>query len=353
MQAQQQYYKALSGLRGVGAIWVTLFHIFSQSSSQLISAGYLGVDLFFILSGFIISHVHYDDFSGGYHAIRHWRFLQLRLIRIYPLHVFVLLLFFIFVVTAPNFVQLYSNPERFSLSSLVATLLLVQNWGIVPPNYWNGPTWSLSAEWLAYLVFPFISIGVAKVKVSYLLIMALLALAVLEIFIFAAGVQHDQLGKVGLLRLAFEFTSGCFLYQYSRAGNCLNIKFPAWGAIALLLAAIYVPALKIFAVTSFLFVILAVVSEKNLITYFLSSRLLLFLGDISFSLYLCHWPLIQLRNWAIKQKYVEEKFSLYLLVLAIFLITVLCWKFVEMPARKFGRRILSKNELHSTKTQAA
>lgn len=340
MITHQQYFKPLSGLRGLGAIWVTLFHVCFQSVNPLISAGYLGVDLFFLLSGFIISHVHRQDFARGYSFAEHRRFLQLRLLRIYPLHVFVLVLFAIFVLTATNFTQQYSHPERFGIAPFLASLFLVHNWGFGQRTVWNGPTWSLSAEWLAYLLFPLMSIAVSKIKPKYSLLTAFLALVTLESILFFTKVPMDGVGKTGLLRIIFEFLAGCLLYRYASFDKRRSTHSLGWLAIGMLVASILVPQFHYFAPISFALLIIAVVSQRGSIERILSSRPLLFLGDVSFSLYMCHGPLIQVRNWAVTQRYVGEHEALAVLVIAICLSAVFCWKYVEVPARKFGRQLM-------------
>jgi peptidoglycan/LPS O-acetylase OafA/YrhL len=353
MIAQQQYYKSLSGLRGLGAIWVTLFHVFYQSTNHLISVGYLGVDLFFILSGFIISHVHNADFANGYRPAQHWKFLQLRLIRIYPLHVFILFAFALFVFTAPRFVEQHVHPERFGFGPFLASLFLVHNWGFTSTTFWNGPTWSLSAEWLAYLAFPFISVAVGRLNPKYSLLAALVALVSLELILFITMSPRGDMGKVGLLRIGFEFLSGCFIQRYAAWDRRRSTASLEWVALGLLAIAIYIPSLRAFAPISFALLILAVVSGQSIATKLFSSPPMLFLGDVSFSLYMCHWPLIQVRNWSMKQGYMSEGVSLFALLVAICIVTILCWKYVEVPARAFGRQLLRANVSKELDAQGA
>lgn len=338
----QQYYGSLSGLRGIGAIWVTLFHIFHQSDNPLISAGYLGVDLFFLLSGFIIAHVHGADFAHGYKVSSHWRFLQLRLVRIYPLHVFVLVLFACFVFTTPEFVERYNNPDRFGFGPFMASLLLVHNWGFGDPTLWNVPTWSLSVEWLAYLAFPFLAIAFSKISARYALLAALLILVLLEIALAITGVPRGGTGKVGLLRIAFEFSAGCFLQRYvswERRKAHVSIQ---WAAIGLVSLAVFVPSLQGFAPLGFGLLILTVVLGDSVIAKGLSSRPMAFLGNVSFSLYMTHSPLIQIRNWIVERGFIGKELGLVALLASICVVSVLCWKYVEVPARALGRRKLHK-----------
>jgi peptidoglycan/LPS O-acetylase OafA/YrhL len=256
--------------------------------------------------------------------------------------VFILVLFAVFVFTAPGFVEQYSHPERFGLAPFFASLFLVHNWGIGEVTRWNVPTWSLRAEWLAYLAFPLVTICVSKVKASYSLFAALLALVVLEVVIFVFMMPREGTGKIGLLRIGFEFLAGCLVYRYAAWPRRKTVGYIEWVAIAMLLVAIYVPTLRPFASTSFALLILAVVSGPSAVSAILSSRPLLFLGDVSFSLYMCHSPLIQVRNWAVNRGLIGEEAALALLIVSICLASVFCWKYVETPARSLGRKLLNK-----------
>jgi len=342
VQGKPRIFAALTGLRGIGALWVTLFHLFDGSSITLINQGYLGVDLFFILSGFILSHVHAKDFPV-YTYRAHLKFLQLRLARIYPLHVFILVCFALFVFNAPGFAERYVNPERLDIGHFFAALFLVHNWGIGPAPLWNGPTWSLSAEWFAYLTFPVISIFCVKyVPAKWVLGVAFLVLATLEAIMLWKGI-HGGMGKAGLLRMAAEFTAGCLIYRYTtHKGVEQRGLLYLLLSLTLLSAALYGPGLLALASVGFALLILAVIGPPNLASRMLSSRPLVWLGGISFSLYLCHWPLIQVRNWAVPYYNLDDQTSLLILLVAIITLAVFSYHFIERPARILLRNSLGK-----------
>jgi peptidoglycan/LPS O-acetylase OafA/YrhL len=158
---------SLTGIRALAAIWVLSFHLLGGTLAAFpglpaplknaIGGGYLGVDLFFILSGFVLAYQYLDRFErvelGPYS-----RFLALRLARIYPVHLFTLVLTLVLVVAArlAGFPH-HSSPEFFGAGSFVANVLLVHAWGFCTGLTWNYPSWSVSCEFLAYLAFPFIA----------------------------------------------------------------------------------------------------------------------------------------------------------------------------------------------------
>ncbi|HTJ96226.1 MAG TPA: acyltransferase [Rhodocyclaceae bacterium] len=334
-------YPALTALRGIGAVWVTLFHLLPDTPFSLIRSGYLGVDLFFMMSGFIISHVHASDFPH-YSLAQHWHFLQLRLARIYPLHVFILCLFGLAVWLLPDFVARYNNPQRLDFAHFLASLFLVHNWGLGDAPLWNGPTWSLSAEWLAYITFPLITILCRrKVPLQLCLPLAVILLAGSVALILLSGhATLDHVGKIGLLRMFTEFIAGCLIWQYvsaapAQTGN--QFLLPALVVIGLSWAT---PNLGWMAVFGFALLLMAVIDEESIAVRFLKQPPLMLLGEASFALYLCHWPLIQVHNW-LKAHTALNPIALFIgLIVAIAFTTWFCWRFVEKPSRKVLRKLI-------------
>src|SRR5438874_7436960 len=136
--SKQKLIQGLTGLRGVAACWVVLFHLYSEHGAPL-EGGYLGVDIFFILSGFVLSYVYAQEFqsksSGAYVA-----FLTARVARIFPLHLAMLAVLGLIVVWLPGFADAYPKPhERFGLGPFIAAVFLVQNWFHFLPGCWNTP----------------------------------------------------------------------------------------------------------------------------------------------------------------------------------------------------------------------
>ena len=141
---------ALTGLRGIAALWVLAYH------AGLSAAGYLGVDLFFVLSGFIIAY-NYADARLAEDGRRYREFLWRRLARIYPAYLAALLLTLAAVaVLAPWEVSLRKS-AHFTAEGFWASVFMVQAWTVPVPRVWNVPGWSVSAEWAAYLAFPLIA----------------------------------------------------------------------------------------------------------------------------------------------------------------------------------------------------
>jgi peptidoglycan/LPS O-acetylase OafA/YrhL len=164
-------FRTLTGLRIVAAVWVVLFHFhFSPLDGvdaavdvlgPLVTAGALGVDLFFVLSGFVIAHTYLDRLGPALRIGATARFVWARASRIWPAYALVFHLFGIWVVArlvwgSDDRIAFQAVQPVVSLSEYLQQLVLVQLWDA--PFFdgvsWVGSTWSISAEWLAYLLFP-------------------------------------------------------------------------------------------------------------------------------------------------------------------------------------------------------
>jgi peptidoglycan/LPS O-acetylase OafA/YrhL len=161
--------RALLGARALPPLILVLFHYCEGHGYRgarwfdlPVAKGYLWVEFFFALSGFVLTYVY------GAHAEKLWRpngyieFLKLRLARLYPLHLAILLVILALVVTlrllaaAGGYVSIYDQPYHpvCTLSTFIANLFLVQAWNIFPYLSWNGAAWFVSVEFLLCLLFP-------------------------------------------------------------------------------------------------------------------------------------------------------------------------------------------------------
>ena len=167
--AYPQELKPLTSLRFIAAFWVLLYHFkdhlgLGMGQFGLVADGYLGVDLFFTLSGFILAHVYLSHLEGG--RFGYGGFLKNRIARVYPMHLAALGAMLVLFAGAAILGVGESNPDAFRLSDLPAHLLMIHAWGATPSVGWNFPSWSISAEWLAYLLFPIVAGVVKRTNVS-------------------------------------------------------------------------------------------------------------------------------------------------------------------------------------------
>lgn len=297
----------LTGVRFFLALGVVLFHFqlywtLPAESAGLLNRARLGVDVFFILSGFILTHVYLQ----GDEAPDYRRFLAARFARIYPAHLFILLAMLGLVLIAPLF-GVGLEPGRFNLADFAGTLLLVQAW--FPREtlaLWNGPAWSLSAEWFAYLAFPAYAALALHLRARPWILIALAAM----LFVALDAFYRAQFGRVlpraedslGILRIAPEFLYGIGLYYLGQRwtpSRRLTVMAASGTAVTLLGLMQIGADDRIIVAAAGPFILALALLAKARVRTFLSHPVALFAGEASFALYLVHIPILMVwRNAA-------------------------------------------------------
>ena len=305
------------------------------------------MDLFFILSGAVMYHVHAADFTH-YSVKSHLAFLKLRFARVYPLHAFCLFAFAGLVYSLPEFTTPY-RAGTFSFSNFVTTLLLVNNWGIFPTTMWNGPAWSLSAEWLGYLAFPFIAVAIRRLVPRGLeLTMAVALLAALVAGMVALKAPDlGQANRLGVLRMAFEFSAGCLLYRASMRDTAPR-TWTLLAGLAITVACSYRLDYHWGAVFGLALLVLALCKEGRVANLLFGNPVALWLGNISFSLYLSHWPLIQIYQWMSSRVALNKDLLAGILVGVMVLGAMFLYRFVEVPSRRYLRQMMQGRQSAAT-----
>ena len=297
----------LTGVRFFLALGVVLFHYqlywtLPEEAAGLLDRARLGVDVFFILSGFILTHVYLQaDGAPDYR-----RFLAARFARIYPAHLFILLAMVGLVLAAPLF-GVGLEPGRFNAADFAGTLLLVQAW--FPREtlaLWNGPAWSLSAEWFAYLAFPAYAALALRLRGRPWVIIGLAAI----VFVALDAFYRTQFGRVlpraedslGILRIIPEFLYGIGFYYLGQrwTPSARTSVIGALAATATLLLLMQIGADdRIIVAAAGPFILSLALLAKARVRTFLSHPVALFAGEASFALYLVHIPILMVwRNAA-------------------------------------------------------
>lgn len=171
VKARRPDLRALTSLRFFAAFWVLLYHFYPSDSAGYLQFfapvarfGYVGVSLFFVLSGFILaySYLSADDVP----PINRRKFWLARFARVYPVYLLALLVQLALYVV--DRLQGSPWPTELRWDAFLLTLLLLQGWSLEHGGFWNGPAWSLSAEAFFYLCFPFIAPLIARLPTKRL-----------------------------------------------------------------------------------------------------------------------------------------------------------------------------------------
>ncbi|MFN8157436.1 MAG: acyltransferase [Candidatus Nanopelagicales bacterium] len=388
---QQRFIGQLTGVRFVAAFWVLLYHYQGALATagllvpvlhEVLRVGRLGVDLFFALSGFILTHTYLTKLGPRitWPASRH--FWWLRLARIWPVH-FVMLNVAGLAVIAQSKVSGTDASTRDWLNPVdyVKQLLLVHEWGPNPQRGWNFPAWSLSMEWLAYLLFPLLVLALFRFrdKVPTRGLMLLWCLVLVPLLWYGIAYYGDPyyISDWGsTIRILTEFTAGGLTYlivlrywsatdgvkpRVERLATTLSVVLPLVVVGAALLlghigalqwtvsdlpdtpnAADLPPKYHLVLVPVLIAWIGALALTSRGPSKWLSTDRLVLGGFISFSLYMTHTVWYGL--WRAGMSAVHIKGGvLYLvsfvgLVVGAIVIAWLMWKFVEEPAREWMRR---------------
>lgn len=280
--------KALTGLRFFAALWVVLFHYFRgelepisivKPIKWLFDLGYLAVPMFFILSGFILSHNYFPSYSLKDHA----EFIYRRFARLWPVHVasVLALMVYIGIIVAHSG---HIKSSNYSLQVLPLEVVMVRSW-FSKDLVWNYPAWSIHAEWFAYLFLSPIAFLSFR-KISNRLIILLSIGILLSGHTFLPVAQFPGM----CAEIIFLFLAGSALYR-------LRLLLPdlqgTWFATAgLLLFIVAISGLFNHSISliylAFVLLIFGLSYDGGWLAQFLSRRPIVYGGLISYSMYMTH-----------------------------------------------------------------
>lgn len=341
----------LTGVRGVAAWLVVLFHIrmsletlLPDAVMTLLGHGYLAVDLFFMMSGFVLWYNYADRLRGaglGETATFIWR----RIARIWPLHAFILAVFIAFVVALHATSR---HPEGYPVAELLLHLTLTQNWGFTQALSWNHPAWSISTEFGAYLMFPFLVVAARWDRLPTAALIAVIGILLATLHGLFALSGHPTLGgdipRLGLARCLLEFTIGALLcplaLRWRTSASPRRMLFPGVICAAILGGGVLAGwPQTVVAPAAFATGLLALTLDRSWAARVLSAGPLRYLGEISYSTYLAHYLLFIL----FKVAFVDATLQIGWLALAGFLTIVFAasaalYHGVELPAQRWLNR---------------
>jgi peptidoglycan/LPS O-acetylase OafA/YrhL len=296
--------RALTGLRSVGALLVLLHHFSLHFRLELhvpliapmLRRGYLGVDLFFVLSGFVIAMVYGSWFAVAAPGLpgRWALFMVRRAARLWPLHAVVLTL---------TLLSLLAEGNALHPLTLLANLLMVQGWGISTEI--NSPAWSVSTEWFAYAVFPMLAPLMLREKAGLMLgltgVVALLAIDMLLAPKLGLG-RRGQLdiyynySVLPVLRCLAGFMLGMAAWRFGRLRAVRAVLGNAWAgpaALVLMLALMLGRANDLVVYPLFPLIVLGFHLGHGPVWRLFARGPVYRLGVLSYAFYLVHFSILQ------------------------------------------------------------
>lgn len=248
------------------------------------------LDFFFILSGFVMAHAYNDPGRFTYR-----KYILRRFFRIYPLHLLTLLSLVLIVAVGSWLGVEASNPERYSLDALWMHLTLVHAWPADPSITYNVPSWSVSAEWFVYLLFP-LCLFLARFRRPGTLLVSSIFLVFLwyGLTLSVTGYSYPHLEGFALVRVCVDFYLGFALREFLRSGSLPLTRFRGASTLYLFLMtgtglAGLPPLISILIFILFTGAAFerALTDQKN--GYYDHPYALKF-GNIAFALYMIHMP---------------------------------------------------------------
>ncbi|WP_230870960.1 acyltransferase family protein [Mycobacterium canetti] len=366
--------RALTGLRIVAAVWVVLFHFrpmlgdaspgFRDALAPVLDCGAQGVDLFFILSGFVLTWNYLDRMGRSWSVRANLHFLWLGLARVWPVYLVTLHLAAVWVIFTLH-VGHVPSPEAGQLTAIsyVRQILLVQLWfqPYFDGSSWDGPAWSISAEWLAYLLFGLLILVIFRMKHATrargLMWLAFAASLPPVVLLLASGQFYTPWSW--LPRIVTQFAAGALACAAVRRLRPTDRARRIAGYLSVLVGVAIVGILYLLhahplagvedsgGVVDVLFVplVISLAIGVGSLPALLSTRLMVFGGQISFCLYMVHELVHTAWGWAVQQYELALqdqpwKWNVVGLLAIALGAAILLYHFVEEPGRRWMRRMV-------------
>ncbi|MDP3858304.1 MAG: acyltransferase [Stagnimonas sp.] len=365
----------LDALRGIAALLVALLHaqwINALCGLTGVRNAYLMVDFFFVLSGFIMYHTYGTKLGN---ALEFRKFVVVRLGRLYPLHLCFLMVFLgiefveYFATTTMGIKVGHAAFETNNGSAFLANLLLAHSLGFFDEQTFNTPSWSISTEFYAYLVFAvlFLFISGARGRRHASTIIAVVGFGSL---LLLGARQMDYQADYGFLRCLYGFFLGVLAYSvYPRLLATQRGTAAAGAALLALTATVVFLMLKpprswadfAFPVLSAFTVLAVALAQGASAITWLSSRPMLWLGKVSYSIYMVHMSLVWFFSQLLRLVFGGQRVKingdhigfiaapvwigtavLIVYVISLLVLSAFTYRYVEEPCRNYARRLAAR-----------
>ena len=351
------HYAILDGLRGVASVMVVIFHLFEAHSRgplyQIINHGYLAVDFFFLLSGFVIGYAYDDRWKN----MTVGNFFKRRLIRLQPMVIMgsIIGAIFFYFQDSGLWPAIHTVPIwKMLIIMLIGCTLIpvplsmdIRGWNEMHPL--NGPGWSLFFEYIANILYALFVRRFSKTLLWILVIFSGIAM----IHLAVTGPSGDLIGgwslepvqlRIGFTRVMYPFFAGLLLF---RVGKLTQIKNAFFWCSLMIVISLSIPRLGgaehlwengLYDSLSiiFIFPLIVYIGASGEIVNARVARFCKFLGDISYPIYITHYPLIYLYTaWVYDHKpSISQALPWAILVFISSIgIAYACLKFYDEPVR--------------------
>ena len=336
--ASKPRYEILDGLRGVAALMVVIFHCFETYvpvfGTQIVNHGYLAVDFFFVLSGFVIGYA-YDD---RWDRMTTWGYFKRRLTRLHPMVVAGMLVGAALFFFSGSYFPKTQEVEgwKFVLCFVMGLFMIpcgkgldIRGWNEM--NSFNGPAWTLMFEYIGNILYAFIFRHLPKIALAFLL--ACCAVCTLDVTLgwnlfglFPEGPHYTVIGGwslepqqiyIGFTRLLYPFLCGLLISRIlpshrsetNPSGSPIHLKGGFWWCGLALVVLFSIPCIggkqPAFADGLYqaccilvLFPIIVLAGSGSVTTHKTSTKVCKFLGDISYPIYITHYPIMYMQmSW--------------------------------------------------------
>jgi peptidoglycan/LPS O-acetylase OafA/YrhL len=386
----QSRFTVLDSWRGVCAVIVVIYHFTGMNNLLLLQFfrnGWIFVDFFFVLSGFVITHAYQHQLSSPNELLA---FAVRRFGRVWPLHAAILIPFALTELIKLHLLTKGFSADRppftgeTSITGLVANLFLIQSMGFTRVS-WNVPSWSISVEYWTYIVYGITVLATTTAARprfwNALFLAGIFVLSLVVLLVYAKSLETTV--TFGFFRCLLGFIGGHFAYQLWRRLPALR------GATAIELVTVFLVSLFAIYLANGLFALLAPVvfggavivfaHERGALSHFLHRRFFVLLGRLSYSIYMTHWFLYDTYRKVlsiVEQKsgvtfsvpmqfslvrklvtnnivvrvgpYFSDLFLVFFFLALVIGVSALTFRFIEKPGQRiFGRlaqRILSPSE---------
>lgn len=361
------FYPALDAFRGIAAISVVFYHLkfVDETSWALFDGAGILVDFFFLLSGFVMSHAYLPRIRE---KLAFTAFLRGRFARLYPLHLFLLLVWVPYILVkiyVYHSMEIGKNPsETENLWSFAMHILLLHSMHTVDGLSWNYPAWSISVEFWAYITF-FILLRVTKKYSVYAM-----SLIVLSSALFLASLGYSDAAEEGILftydygfiRCLMSFFLGSLIYKLHRHSilptsqalqSCVEVLL-FLACLCVVLKSVNGIAWQFTAIATFAITLFWFAGSNGLVTHVLCARPFGFLGLISYSVYMTHAIIVaaadNIARYVFKMPIVEVTSGIHRpaidtpwadiinisIVLVVIAVSTLTYRYIEVPGKRLG-----------------